>query len=151
VLLEFAYLDISIILNVNLFSAHPNVKIFITHGGLLSAQEAAYHGKTLIGVPIFGDQMLNMKRAQLGGYAVLLDFKNITKASVKAAIYEAIHNREYVVYLNKGKITFIITFKIESLRLRGKGHSNIVISRKLHWRRRFSGLNMCCVIREPSI
>jgi glucuronosyltransferase len=71
------------------------VKIFITHGGLLSAQEAAYHGKTLIGIPIFGDQMLNMKSAQLGGYAVLLDFNNITKASVKWAINEALSNKRY--------------------------------------------------------
>jgi hypothetical protein len=58
--------------------------------------------------------MLNVKRAQLGGYAVLLDFKNITKASVKAAIHEAINNKEYVVYFIKGKITLIIFLKIES-------------------------------------
>jgi glucuronosyltransferase len=93
------------------------VKIFITHGGLLSAQEAAYHGKTLIGIPIFGDQMLNVKRAQLGGYAVLLDFKNITKASVKSAIYEAINNKEYVLksIVINGKLTSVLSYKkIES-------------------------------------
>jgi glucuronosyltransferase len=68
------------------------VKVFITHGGLLSAQEAAYHGKTLIGIPIFGDQRLNMKRAQVGGYAVLLELKNVTKESLLWALNEALHN-----------------------------------------------------------
>jgi len=60
----------------------------------LSAQEAAYHGKTLIGIPIFGDQTLNMRKAQLGGYGVLLNFDNITKASVKWAINEALTNKK---------------------------------------------------------
>jgi len=68
------------------------VKVFITHGGLLSAQEAAYHGKTLIGIPIFADQMLNMRRAELGGFAILLDFNNITKTSVLWALNEALGN-----------------------------------------------------------
>ncbi|CAB3362220.1 Hypothetical predicted protein [Cloeon dipterum] len=74
--------------------AHPNVQVFITHGGLLSAQEAAFHGVTLVGIPIFGDQKLNMRKAQLGGYGILLDFNNITKASVKWALNEAIHNKK---------------------------------------------------------
>jgi len=74
------------------FSAHPNVKVFITHGGLLGAQEAAFHSKTLVGIPVFGDQRLNMRRAQLGGYAVLLDLKNVTKESLLWALNEALYN-----------------------------------------------------------
>jgi len=68
------------------------VKVFITHGGLLGAQEAAFHGKTLVGIPVFGDQRLNMRRAQLGGYAVLLDLKNVTKESLLWALSEALYN-----------------------------------------------------------
>lgn len=74
------------------------MKIFITHGGLLSVQEAAFHGKTLIGIPVMSDQKLNMKRAQLGGYAVLLNLNNITKTSVKWAIQEALGNKKYVKF-----------------------------------------------------
>lgn len=36
--------------------AHPNVKLFITHGGLLGTTEALVEGIPLLGIPIFGDQ-----------------------------------------------------------------------------------------------
>jgi len=36
--------------------AHPNVKLFITHGGLLGTTEAIIEGVPVLGLPIFGDQ-----------------------------------------------------------------------------------------------
>lgn len=38
--------------------AHKNVKLFITHGGLLSCTESLLRGKPIVGIPIFGDQMV---------------------------------------------------------------------------------------------
>ena len=35
---------------------HKNIRVFITHGGLLSTQEAIYHGVSLLGLPLFADQ-----------------------------------------------------------------------------------------------
>jgi hypothetical protein len=40
---------------------HPNVKLFITHGGLLSTTEAAYAAVPVLGIPVFGDQKVNMR------------------------------------------------------------------------------------------
>lgn len=71
------------------------MKAFITHGGLLSAQEAAYHGVALIGIPIFGDQMLNVKQAERAGYAVVLNYKNLTEASVSWAVTTAVNDKRY--------------------------------------------------------
>jgi len=39
--------------------AHPNVKLFVTHGGLLSCTESVLRGKPIVGIPIFGDQMVS--------------------------------------------------------------------------------------------
>lgn len=40
--------------------AHDNVKLFVTHGGLLSCTESILRGKPIVGIPIFGDQMVNI-------------------------------------------------------------------------------------------
>jgi UDP:flavonoid glycosyltransferase YjiC (YdhE family) len=39
--------------------AHENVKLFVTHGGLLSCTESIVRGKPIVGIPIFGDQMVS--------------------------------------------------------------------------------------------
>ena len=62
------------------------VRMFITHGGLLSSQEAIYHGVPLIGFPMYGDQALNMKQAVSSGYAISLDFIDVTEDELLAAI-----------------------------------------------------------------
>ncbi|XP_059470472.1 UDP-glycosyltransferase UGT5-like [Neocloeon triangulifer] len=74
--------------------AHPNVKVFITHGGLLGAQEAMYNAVPLISIPVACDQYLNAKRAELGGYGLQLHLRNITKESVKWAIKTALFDKK---------------------------------------------------------
>ncbi|XP_049941550.1 UDP-glycosyltransferase UGT5-like [Schistocerca serialis cubense] len=75
--------------------AHKNVKLFITHGGLLSSLEALHYGVPLIAIPIFGDQMLNADRATKTGYAVKLDFANVTTESAQWALSEILENPRY--------------------------------------------------------
>ena len=41
---------------------HPNTKVFLTHGGLLSIQEALYHKVPIVGIPLWFDQRPNMMR-----------------------------------------------------------------------------------------
>ena len=71
---------------------HPNTKLFITHGGLLSTQEATYHGVPLVGIPIFADQNTNMKQAERAGYAVTIDILEFTEESLESAVNEILTN-----------------------------------------------------------
>jgi UDP:flavonoid glycosyltransferase YjiC (YdhE family) len=90
---------------VNQFSVHPNVKLFMTHGGLLSGQEAMFNGVPVIGIPIFGDQRMNVERAENEGYGVLLAIKNITKETVLTAINKGLNDKGQVNYiLGKGNV-----------------------------------------------
>lgn len=72
--------------------AHRNLRLFITHGGLLSCMEAVYFGVPFIGIPIYGDQHLNVAKAVAAGYGLQLKFDNITQESVGWAIREIIQN-----------------------------------------------------------
>ncbi|KAF4519362.1 UDP-glycosyltransferase-06, partial [Ephemera danica] len=72
--------------------AHPNVKVFITHGGLMSAQEAAYHGVPVVGIPVFGDQELNMRKAEIGGFGIMILLNNVSKTSITWAVKKAMND-----------------------------------------------------------
>lgn len=72
--------------------AHRNVKVFITHGGLLGSTEAIYHGVPVIGIPIFGDQELNMARATRAGYGLTVNYRNLTQEALTWALKEVLNN-----------------------------------------------------------
>ena len=73
--------------------AHPNVRLFITHGGLLSTQEAIQRGLPLIGIPIYGDQRDNTARIVSFGKGIRLDYENITMESVTWALKGVLNNQ----------------------------------------------------------
>lgn len=74
--------------------AHPHVKLFITHGGLLSTTESIYFGKPVLGIPVFGDQALNMKWAAKAGYGVLIDYKNVSEPAITWALDRVLNSKE---------------------------------------------------------
>lgn len=72
--------------------AHPNVKVFISHGGLLSTIETIHHGVPILGIPIFADQKMNMAIAVKKGYAVSLPFGELTEEKLHKALEEILNN-----------------------------------------------------------
>uniref|UniRef100_A0A1B6CLI6 UDP-glucuronosyltransferase n=2 Tax=Clastoptera arizonana TaxID=38151 RepID=A0A1B6CLI6_9HEMI len=75
--------------------AHPNVKVFISHGGFLSIIESVHHGVPMIIIPLFSDQWKNSRQAEAAGFGLTLDFDNITRTSLIWAVNEVITNKQY--------------------------------------------------------
>lgn len=75
--------------------AHRNLKIFVTHGGLLSTTESMYFGVPVIGIPVFGDQQLNMAVAQNKGYGVTIEFPSLSGSTLRAALQQILDNPSY--------------------------------------------------------
>lgn len=50
----------------------------MTHGGLLSIQEAVYHGVPFVAIPFWGDQEYNIASAVRNGFAIKLDYFDIS-------------------------------------------------------------------------
>ena len=78
------------------FSAHPNLAVFITHGGLLSTTEAIHFGVPIIGIPVFGDQFMNVDKAVNRGFAQRVDLSYTMVDKLKNAIEEVVSNKRYV-------------------------------------------------------
>lgn len=58
--------------------AHPNIVLFISHGGMFSNFEAIKYGIQLLMIPFVGDQYRNARRVENTGYGKFLDFKDLT-------------------------------------------------------------------------
>lgn len=72
--------------------AHPNVILFITHGGLHSLEETVCNAKPIVGIPFFAEQNFNMKIVEEKGYGKLVNFFEITEESFGNAIEEVLSN-----------------------------------------------------------
>ncbi|CAG9860476.1 unnamed protein product [Phyllotreta striolata] len=74
---------------------HPNIKLFISQGGLQSLQESISNSIPLIGIPFFGDQITNVNRMVKRGYGIKLDKRTINKDILIKAIKEVMNNPKY--------------------------------------------------------
>ncbi|KAK5638202.1 hypothetical protein RI129_012497 [Pyrocoelia pectoralis] len=74
---------------------HPNIKLFITQGGMQSMDEAIYFRVPMVGIPIFFDQPHNIKKMVNRGFGLELDRNNLEKNSFKTTILEVINNPRY--------------------------------------------------------
>ncbi|XP_047991326.1 UDP-glycosyltransferase UGT5-like [Leguminivora glycinivorella] len=77
--------------------AHPNVKVFISHGGLIGTQEAVFHGVPIIGVPIYADQYNNLLQAQEAGMGRILQYHDINEENLEAALREVCEKDSYKI------------------------------------------------------
>ncbi|CAH1636133.1 unnamed protein product [Spodoptera littoralis] len=72
--------------------AHHNLKLFVTHGGLLSLTEAVHFGVPLIVIPVFADQFLNANQAKNKGIAERVDLSYNLDKNLKVALDKVLGN-----------------------------------------------------------
>lgn len=73
-------------------TAHSNVKLFISHGGLLGTTEAVYEGVPILSMPIFGDQMTNIKAVMDKGAAQMMYYGELNEDEIFTKIKSMLIN-----------------------------------------------------------
>ncbi|XP_067000256.2 UDP-glucosyltransferase 2 isoform X2 [Anabrus simplex] len=86
--------------------AHPNIRVFITQGGLQSFQEAAYHGVPLIAIPFMADQPYNAAKYIAAKIGVKLEVKDLTKGNLLEAIGKVVNDSSYRDNMKKFSAVF---------------------------------------------
>ncbi|XP_053673812.1 uncharacterized protein LOC128724073 [Anopheles nili] len=66
--------------------AHPNVKLFVSHGGLFGTQEAIYWARPVLFVPFYGDQHSNALKFEKAGLGLTLRIINVTSDEFRTRI-----------------------------------------------------------------
>ncbi|XP_028166367.1 UDP-glucuronosyltransferase 2B15-like isoform X1 [Ostrinia furnacalis] len=85
--------------------AHPNLRMFISHGGLLSSTEALHFGVPTIGIPVMFDQYINVNKAVSSGYALSAELSDDLPNTLRPLIREMLDNP---IYRQKAKQSSMI-------------------------------------------
>uniref|UniRef100_A0A182R932 Uncharacterized protein n=1 Tax=Anopheles funestus TaxID=62324 RepID=A0A182R932_ANOFN len=71
------------------------VHAFVTHGGLLSVQEAIWYGIPMLGIPNYGDQYQNVRRIERIGIGKQLILEDVNPNSFKRHLLDVINDERY--------------------------------------------------------
>ncbi|KAG5896759.1 hypothetical protein JTB14_031738 [Gonioctena quinquepunctata] len=86
---------------------HPNIKVFVTQGGLQSIEEAIHEGVPMVGLPFFADQPVNVKVLVERGLALRLNVNTMTKEELKHAIIEVATSKRYRERVEESRIILL--------------------------------------------
>ena len=74
-------------------TAHPSIRLFVTHGGMNSIMEAIQHGVPIVGIPFCTDQPENMIRIEVKKIGVQLE--TIKAETFALTLKEVIEDKRY--------------------------------------------------------
>ncbi|QOD40090.1 egt [Matsumuraeses phaseoli granulovirus] len=94
---------------------HDNVKLFVTQGGVQSVDEALDSGVPMVGIPMMGDQFLNVRRLVQLGVAQSVDLLKLKKEKMLKKIVNIVNNQSYYDRVLNLR-TYIRTISVNSAR-----------------------------------
>ncbi|GJQ75388.1 hypothetical protein Trydic_g23564 [Trypoxylus dichotomus] len=80
---------------------HPNLKVFITQGGLQSLEESIYLKKPMVCIPYSSDQFSNCLQVESKGMGLTLEYNMVTAKSMEIMIAEVAENKKYLEAVTK--------------------------------------------------
>jgi glucuronosyltransferase len=75
--------------------ANPKVQLIFTHGGMMTIQEAIWHEKVILGMPIENEHDTNVQKAIDMGFAESINVNNFTSTEITIKIRMLIENPIY--------------------------------------------------------
>ncbi|KAL5242234.1 hypothetical protein ACI65C_009644 [Semiaphis heraclei] len=75
---------------------HPNVKLFIGHGGMSGTYEAVDAGVPVLGFPLFYDQPRNIANLVKAGMAISMDILSVRKDSFLKNVLQLVNDEKYM-------------------------------------------------------
>lgn len=77
-------------------TAHPKTRAFITHGGSHGIYEGICNAVPMVLMPLFGDQMDNVKRIESRGAGLTLNILEMTSQDISTALKAVINDKKSV-------------------------------------------------------
>ncbi len=81
--------------------SHPSVRVFVSHCGMNSINEAFYYGKPILALPFFGDQFYNAARIVDLGAALKVNKENLESTEIRHKVDLLLNNPSYTDKANK--------------------------------------------------
>ncbi|KAK2584309.1 hypothetical protein KPH14_006702 [Odynerus spinipes] len=81
---------------------HKNLRAFITHGGLMGTTEAVFCGIPMVGIPLFGDQRVNIQNYVKKNVAISLgSIEEVTEETLTNALQTVLKDPSYMENIKK--------------------------------------------------
>ena len=86
--------------------SHPNVVLFVNHGGAFGTQEGTYYGVPMLTVPFYADQFRNARNVERNGHGLVMNYNEITEEAFGEKLTEIIYNPQYRIKADQVAMLF---------------------------------------------